>query len=474
MTIGDAGQYNLVLLAVDIPFIILYILLREKSGVLVLPEPKVSVIMPVYNASAHLRECLDSVVAQTFEDIEIILVDDGSTDDSVSIIGEYSAKDPRVTLLQQPKSNAGAARNKGIDRACGSFLIFWDSDDIFNASAIELLLDRAEETGADIVVSGADQLDDETGKILPAPHYFVKGRTPKDTKTFNRTTNPDRILNFTTSVVWNKLFRRSFIMDNDIRFQEIRNGNDVFFTVTALCMADKISYVDKKLMTYRKCQKSSLVGTLTSAPLVPINAWRDTAESLQAKGIFPKVSFANKAIDSMVYLLRNLPSLNAFTEAVDYLKDGVLETLGLTDLDREDYIVKWHADFVEVLMTATPQTAFEWMYEFDYKHMASANSEILILKNDKKKLNKKIESSEQKIESLNDKVKQLEDDIADLNNDIDDLESDLEMSRKNESELKDLNSELKKEISDIRGSVSFKIGRFFTFIPRKLKKLFKK
>ncbi|MDO5139064.1 MAG: glycosyltransferase family 2 protein, partial [Oscillospiraceae bacterium] len=86
--------------------------------------PKVSVIIPVYNAEEYLRECLDSVVNQTLRDIEIICVDDGSTDGSLSVLREYEKGDPRVRVFTQPNINAGAARNKGLYNATGEYLSF--------------------------------------------------------------------------------------------------------------------------------------------------------------------------------------------------------------------------------------------------------------------------------------------------------------------------------------------------------------
>lgn len=443
-------------------------------------DNKVSIIMPVYNASAHLAECLDTVAAQTYGNIEVIMVDDGSTDKSRIIAEGYVEKDPRFMLLCQENRFAGAARNKGIDSATGDYLIFWDSDDLFAPEAVELLYNRIAETDADIVVSGANQLDDETGKILPAPHYLMKSRTPKDSQTFNRLTNPERILNFTTSVVWNKIFRKQFILDNDIRFQEIRNGNDVFFTVVALCKAEKVAYIDKVLMTYRKCQKASLVGTLTSAPIVPINAWRDTAVFLRENDIFPKISFANKAVDSMVYLLRNLPNLDAFSEAVDFLKDGILDMLGISDMAVENYIVKWHADFVDILINRTAKEAFEWMYEFDYKRMASADAEVKILKAEKKKnesRHKKVEEklikTEEKNEQLRQNNKKLQSELAERNSQISKMEDVIQSKNKTISSLQSKSDKRAKELKDIKGSASYKIGRIITFIPRKIKNLFK-
>ena len=115
-------------------------------------NPKVSVIIPVYNTEKYLRECLDSVVNQTLRDIEIICVDDGSTDNSLAILREYETKDSRIKVLTQENINAGAARNKGLSEATGEFLSFLDSDDFFEPDAIERMYECAKSRNAEIVV----------------------------------------------------------------------------------------------------------------------------------------------------------------------------------------------------------------------------------------------------------------------------------------------------------------------------------
>lgn len=106
-------------------------------------QPKVSVIIPVYNAEKYLRECLDSVVNQTLEEIEVICVDDGSTDGSLDILYEYEEKDSRVKVLKQKNQHAGVARNAGIDIAQGEYVHFLDSDDYLTLNAYEVLFQKA-------------------------------------------------------------------------------------------------------------------------------------------------------------------------------------------------------------------------------------------------------------------------------------------------------------------------------------------
>ena len=106
---------------------------------------KVSVILPVYNASDYLHQCMDSIVGQTLKDIEIICVDDGSTDNSLDILKEYEQKDKRVKVIQQKNAGAGAARNNGLSIATGEYLSFLDSDDFFEPDMLEKAYEKAKE-----------------------------------------------------------------------------------------------------------------------------------------------------------------------------------------------------------------------------------------------------------------------------------------------------------------------------------------
>ncbi|MFR5028212.1 MAG: glycosyltransferase family 2 protein [Coprococcus sp.] len=127
---------------------------------------KVSVILPVYNVSDYLRQCMDSIVGQTLKDIEIICVDDGSTDDSLAILKEYEAKDQRVKVIQQANAGAGAARNKGLEIATGEYLSFLDSDDFFEPDMLEKAWSKAHETRAQVVVFRSDQYREDLQEFV--------------------------------------------------------------------------------------------------------------------------------------------------------------------------------------------------------------------------------------------------------------------------------------------------------------------
>ena len=136
-----------------------------------------SVIIPVYNAEKYLRGCMDSVLSQTLRELEVICVDDGSTDGSAAILEEYAEKDSRVRVLRQENKGAGAARNLGID-AKGEYVAFVDADDSLCPDSLEPLYRQAKRTGADVIRSRAYDCDAQTGRRTESVHNALK-RVPR-------------------------------------------------------------------------------------------------------------------------------------------------------------------------------------------------------------------------------------------------------------------------------------------------------
>lgn len=131
---------------------------------------KVSVIIPVYNVDKYLSKCLDSVIAQTCSDIEIICVNDGSTDNSAQILSEYSNRDSRIKMITKPNGGLFSARHVGMVSAAGEYLLFVDSDDWIEKTLVEKTLNKITETGADVVIFGAYSVK---GKSVSKGMYSV-------------------------------------------------------------------------------------------------------------------------------------------------------------------------------------------------------------------------------------------------------------------------------------------------------------
>ena len=294
-------------------------------------ETKVSVIIPVYNSEANLVQCLESICSQTLREIEIICVDDGSTDSSSEILKKFRENDSRIQILHQKNLYAGVARNHGKAHAEGEYLAFWDSDDFFDPTALEKMYRKCKEDNADICVCGAYQYYEQEDLSSPSSSYLRMKWVP-DEIPFNRESNPDYIMNFTGPAAWNKLFRRSFVEENGLDFQAVRNGNDVFFVECALCYAKRITVINERLVYYRKDQQHSLLGTIEKAPLSAILAWGDVREHLRQNNILPENSFVNAAITNIRHLLGHISvSFPALHEAVSYLKKEGLLRFGVCE-----------------------------------------------------------------------------------------------------------------------------------------------
>lgn len=206
---------------------------------------KISIIIPVYNSEKYLSECLESVVNQTFKDIEIICVNDGSTDSSQKILEAFQAKDSRIKIINQANSGAGKARNVGIENACGEYLYFLDSDDWLELNALEKFANSIGD--ADICLCRCQYYDDVTKE-------FKKTTNKKAQKT-------DNIFKIHPIPLFTKLYRTSFIRENNIKCQEIKTGNDVYFNYAALILASSIKSIADALVIHRESRDGSLTSS---------------------------------------------------------------------------------------------------------------------------------------------------------------------------------------------------------------------
>ncbi len=215
-------------------------------------KPKISIIIPVYNVEKYLCECLDSILNQTFQDFEIICVDDGSTDETLEILKNYKNKDERVFVLQQHHSGAAEARTNGIRLARGKYIQFLDSDDYFEPTMLEELYNHAEKFGADLTVCSSRKVDNN-GNIVESgnPNSPINlDKTPLE-KTFNWRDYKDDFFSLINVAIWNKLYSRDLILKNNLSFQNLTSCNDVAFGYISHICAEKIVVFNKELVNYR-------------------------------------------------------------------------------------------------------------------------------------------------------------------------------------------------------------------------------
>ena len=212
---------------------------------------KISVIIPVYNTSLYLKQCLDSVLGQSFTEFEVICLDDCSTDDSLKILYEYSKSDDRVLVLKnEEKKGPGITRNRGLETASGEYIYFLDSDDYIVPNALEVMRDKAEEHNADVVLFNAFIDAREVGLKSSSLNWNL------EKKQFDTImTGQEAFINIVekntwSSSVWRQFWRKSFLQNNKIEFENKTSAEDWIFTTTSLLIAQRVVFIDATLHTY--------------------------------------------------------------------------------------------------------------------------------------------------------------------------------------------------------------------------------
>ncbi len=211
----------------------------------------VSLIIPVYNAEKYLTKCIDSCISQTYQNIEIILADDGSLDHSGQICTEYASKDRRVKVCRQKNAGVSSARNLGLDLSKGRYIMFVDADDWICQTAVEDMMRAQQKSGADLIVAGIQTYDSLGNQI-----------TERVTLTERMFKNENIVIpvfrwkeNFLYRNCWGKLYKRSIIRENGIHFDPAMTyGEDTCFVLDYLGCSKSIRQISARLYHYREVQ----------------------------------------------------------------------------------------------------------------------------------------------------------------------------------------------------------------------------
>lgn len=307
--------------------------------------PLVSVIVPVYNAECYLRQTLDSICNQTLRDIEIIIVDDDSTDGTVSILQEYAAKDCRITLLRQEHQYAGAARNKGMSVAKGKYYSFLDADDLFEPTMLEKMVAQAEKVNADVVVCLADTFKGETYKKSEAKLHNRQCRPAilnnVDITCFCPMRDAtSQLYQFIYGFAWDKLYRASTVKQHQFKFDEIPQCNDASFSHSMVACATVCSIIEEYLAHYRISENSvsHIIDRVVTSP-VALKSMRNNLLKLNANDDAMK-SFKRMAI---VYAAGQLCNANNKyrEEYIRCLIEEIEPEFGFLDETADFYDVEW-------------------------------------------------------------------------------------------------------------------------------------
>lgn len=417
--------------------------MKRKVGSMV---DLISIIVPIYNTQKYLAQCLDSVLRQTYGEIEIICLNDGSTDDSLSVLMDYAARDGRIKLISHENVGASRARNEMMGIASGEYIMFLDSDDYLEPNAVERALKCIESSGADIAVFDAQDFDDLTGNKID--HSYLRFKPTEKCREICAVTHPEAIFSFTSTVCWNKIYRRSFLMENELIFLDFSNHEDVYFSLAALLKAGSVALLDEKLVFYRRNRKDSLMQSHCAAKSCAVEAYIDAFSRLKAEGLLnsPELvrGFKNKAFGSIRFALDFCSDAAAFKQMFDELAKIGLDALEMNDVSENDFYKKSDARCYTMIKNGCAEDFLFSEFKQARKSLAVVRAQRISLKTQNDELN-------EKNKGLIEKCRVQEEQIEKIG--------------QNEKALKRENAQLKKqlakrenEIKRIRASKSFKLA----------------
>lgn len=303
--------------------------------------PQISVIIPVYNSGEFLERSIESVLNQTFCDFELIVVDDGSNDNSVQIIRRFMEKDKRIILVEQRNRYAGIARNTGMKCAKGEYLLFLDSDDFFEPNMLEILRRKADEKKADVVICDAFFYDNDTGEVTEPSWVLRKEYISNIEDVFSYRDIMHRIFQISLPVPWNKLYRRSFVENNNLYFQDTKRSNDELFVNLSLILAERLCVLDQRLLTYRINNQASLQGMGEEYEVSYDFAYalRAIKNELIKRMVYEdvKISFINKCLSSCIAVLRKQRNVYNFESIYMFLKKRFFDEMEILGWNKEFY-----------------------------------------------------------------------------------------------------------------------------------------
>ena len=244
---------------------------------------KLSIIIPVYNVDDYISECLYSILNQSFKDLEVICVNDGSTDNSSDILNDYKKRDSRVVVVNKSNDGSGVARNFGLKIARGEYVYFADADDILVDNALDIMVNTAIEKQTDILIFGAYSYYDGKKKI----GGYSADKLPRKflNKAFSSNDIKKWIFKF-PSTAWTKLYKREFLIKNNIKFQEIHVGQDQLFFFHSMIKAQRMFLLSKNLYCYRKNRQGAVTAVKKKQNYSPIYVFNAIEKLLKDEGVF--------------------------------------------------------------------------------------------------------------------------------------------------------------------------------------------
>jgi len=401
----------------------------------------VSIVVPVYNAENYIEQCLDSITSQTLDTIEVIVVDDGSTDATSKIVEKWLEKDKRIRLIKQTNQFAGVARNNGMDYANGKYLSFLDADDFFDLDMFTQLVTHAEKNDTDITICSSLIINEDDGSS-----YLSEGVSYIDSgKVYTCGEISDYLFQSFRGWAWDKLFKKSFIDKHNLRFQALRSTNDAYFVFMAMALADSFVAVDKTLVYHRVGNPESIEGSRWLTWENCFSAAEAIEKGLRQHGLFNRFifTFYRWFIDFSIWNIKTLPEETRHSYCNRFFDEWLPKIKALSRDPNTLNAINLSSYLDESVATL-------------FGSMDKSQPDLFI---------QHIDNCQQ--------IRDLEEDLSELDKQITGLESKsiasqqlIDSLQQEVSEKQQLIDSLQQELGDLKSSLSYRIGRGITYIPR--------
>lgn len=289
----------------------------------------VSVIVPIYNMEAYLDQALASLEEQSFPNLEIICINDGSTDGSSAIMRAHAARDARIRIIDRENQGYGASCNLGIEEASGDYLAILEPDDWIERGMFADLLELADSLAVpvDVAKSAYWRVFERAGETIKVPCAY-KQRVKPDMQPFRVADQPELLLHHPS--IWSAIYRLEWLREKGIRFREVPGAGwvDNPFLVETLCQTDAIAYLDHAYYCYREDTAEKALAFAHRNPLLPLERWCDMVEILERLGVR----------DESVWRAQNLRGITYSCTAIEAsgldhpgLRDKIVEVFSAMD-----------------------------------------------------------------------------------------------------------------------------------------------
>lgn len=383
---------------------------RRNSSV----DPKVSVIVPVYNCGQYVEECIQSVQNQTLTDIEIICVDDGSTDDSLEILKRYSKTDERIVIISEKNGGQSIARNQAIDRAVGKYIIFLDSDDYIDENCLRELYEYSEKNELDVVFfDGETVCDDVNSQKVISDNYYIREHDYSGVYTGRQLMYLMEINDEYRVMPCMQMVRRMYLNEKNIRFEEGIIHEDNIYTLQVTLDAERAGYINKTFYKRRMRADSTMTRHVGW-----VNCYGYFISSLRAAAILDEQDFDSDDQESTIYdCLYRLRgnAIRTYKEIPDEEKHYYYY------LSADEYYT-FRTEVVNVVraenelnMAKNEQARIKGLYKKEHEVMQKLDAKLQQTYDEKSELNAKLQQTYDEKSELNAKLQQTYDEKSELN-----------------------------------------------------------